>query len=105
MSQTIDITPTWGEWGTIFARFVMTGETKAATHLLPDVAQACAAAEALSTLIKSGSLTEEQSKLVREIMSIEMAKAQSHLGAIQYLRDDDEDDEIALQRQEDESQS
>lgn len=94
MSNTIDILSAKQSAGTIFARFVMTGETKAATHLLPCVHSTQA--------LKSISLTEEQSKLVREIMQIEMAKAQSYLQAIQYLRDDDEDDEIALQRQEDE---
>lgn len=66
--------------------------------------------QALQDLVKSGSLTQEQAAKIRVIRSIEMAKAEGYLQYVksleslqppQYLSDDDEDDEIALQRQED----
>lgn len=62
MSTTIDITPTWGEFGNIAIRLAMTKETKALKSLLPDIARAFASAEALKQITKT--LTADQQKLV-----------------------------------------
>lgn len=72
MSTTIDITPTWGEFGNIATRLAMTKETKAFKCLLPDIARAFASAEALKQLTKT--LTEDQRKLVATVLIQELTK-------------------------------
>jgi len=68
--KTIDITPTWGEWGNVYARLAESGETRAVRALRPDLARALAAAQALKTL----TLTEEQTDTVSRILQQELTK-------------------------------
>lgn len=70
--QTIDMTPTWGEWGNVFLRFVESSELKAAKTLFPDAKKAFAAAQALQSIMET--LTPEQHEQVRTTMATELAK-------------------------------
>ena len=46
MPTYIDVTPTWGEWGNVFFRFAVSGESQALAKLHRDFALAMSAAEA-----------------------------------------------------------
>jgi hypothetical protein len=70
--DTIDITPTWGEWGTLYRRFAESGETKAIKALRKDFAKAMASAEALNSIRES--LNDEQEKVVSKVLARELAK-------------------------------
>lgn len=70
--KTIDITPTWGEWGNIYSRFAECGETKAVRELRADFARAMAAAQALKAI--TDTLTEEQQATVSKAMTAELTK-------------------------------
>lgn len=72
MPETIDITPTWGEWGSVYIRLAESGEVDVIRHLRPDLARALAAAEALKELMPT--LTEEQSVKVSEVLTRELQK-------------------------------
>lgn len=48
--QTIDLTPTWGEIGNIYARLAESGETEAVARLRSEVARAFAASQALMAI-------------------------------------------------------
>jgi len=69
-ARTIDITPTWGEWGNIYARFAESGQTDAVRALRADLARAVAGAQALKTLV----LTEEQAATVSKVLVQELGK-------------------------------
>lgn len=66
------MTPTWGEWGNIFRRLAESGETNAIIHLRPDFARAMASCEALNKI--RSTLTDEQQKIVSEVIAAELAK-------------------------------
>jgi hypothetical protein len=68
----IDMTPTWGEWGRIYARMAESGEGAAVRHLRPDFDKAMASCQALKAL--AGTLTDEQMALVARVMANELAK-------------------------------
>lgn len=70
--KTIDVTPTWGEWGNIFYRFAQLGKRKAVEALHPDLAKALAAAQALSAIQKS--LNDEQNACAQAVMASELHK-------------------------------
>jgi hypothetical protein len=67
--KTIDMTPTWREWGIMYARLAETGERKACAAMRPDLLKALTAAEALSTLINRGMLSPEALQVVKETMT------------------------------------
>lgn len=50
--ETIDLTPTWVEWTRVLTRLVKAGETKAVSHLLPDLQTMAKAADERNDLIK-----------------------------------------------------
>lgn len=70
---TIDITPTWGEWGIIYRRFAESGERKAITALREDLARAMASCQALNVIGKT--LTDEQRAIVSRVIVEELTKA------------------------------
>ncbi|WP_312462719.1 hypothetical protein [Comamonas sp.] len=70
--ETIDFTPTWGEWANMFRRFAETGETRAVRELRADLAKAMAAAQALHEI--RSTLTEEQAKTVSQTIAAELTK-------------------------------
>jgi crotonobetainyl-CoA:carnitine CoA-transferase CaiB-like acyl-CoA transferase len=70
--RTIDITPTWGEWATIYARFAESGERKACKALREDLARAMAAAQALRSI--NSTLNDEQARTVSAVIAAELSK-------------------------------
>lgn len=56
--NTIDITPTWSEWGNLYRRFAESGETKAIKHLAPDLKRVFAMTQGFVAI--ETSLTPEQ---------------------------------------------
>lgn len=72
MTETIDVTPTWGEVGNVYRRLVESAETKAAKAMGPEIAKALAAAQALTAI--QHTLTADQAERVRHVMAAELAK-------------------------------
>ena len=70
--ETIDFTPTWGEWANIYRRFAENGEAKACRELRPDFARAMAAAQALKEIRPT--LTAAQAESVNKIIAAELKK-------------------------------
>ncbi len=70
--QTIDMTPTWGEWGNTYRRLAESREVKALRHLGEDLARAMAAAQALQNIIPT--LTGEQQAVVAKTLTEELTK-------------------------------
>lgn len=70
--NTIDITPTWGEWANIYCRFAETGETKAVRELRADFAKVAAAAQALNAI--RATFTDEQAAIVSKTVTAELEK-------------------------------
>jgi hypothetical protein len=68
----IDLMFTWGEWGNIFKRLAFGGQLAEAKTLLPDLARAMAAAQALRQIMDT--LNEEQSKVVSKTLCDELKK-------------------------------
>ena len=69
---TVDITPTWGEWGRIYRRYAESGERLAIKQLAKDFARAMSACEALKAI--NSSLTPEQRAQVDLTIKVELAK-------------------------------
>lgn len=65
MSNEVDITPTWEEWGSVYKRLAEGGEATAIVHLGPDFDRMSRMATALVALSKSGTLTVEQSAIIK----------------------------------------
>jgi hypothetical protein len=59
--KTIDITPTWSEWGNVYRRFAESGETQAIKALAADLKRVFAMTEGFVEI--EDSLTDEQSAL------------------------------------------
>jgi hypothetical protein len=72
MANSIDLTPTWGEWGNIYRSLAESGERHAVKHLASDLARALAAAQALQVV--TGTLTDEQNRIVAQTMAAELSK-------------------------------
>ncbi|OIQ72192.1 hypothetical protein GALL_461880 [mine drainage metagenome] len=70
--ETIDLTPSWGEWGNLYRRFAESGEAKAIKMLRPDFAKAMASAEAFKAIQKT--LSDEQQKIVADVLARELGK-------------------------------
>lgn len=68
----IDVTPTWGEIGNIYASFAHSGEIAALKPLHPELARAMAMAQALREILDG--LTDEQHKTVSDTIKKELAK-------------------------------
>jgi hypothetical protein len=71
-AETIDLTPTWGEWGNIFYRLVSTNERYSVENLRHDLAKAMAAAQAFAAI--QASLTAEQATQANNVLRAEMKK-------------------------------
>ena len=71
-TETIDMTPSWGEIGTLYVRLAESQEVKAIRGMRADVARAFAAAQALQAI--KATLTEEQRALVASTLAAELAK-------------------------------
>jgi hypothetical protein len=56
--KTIDITPTWSEWGNIYRRFAESGETNVTRGLAKDVKNVFAMAQGFVAI--ESSLTDQQ---------------------------------------------
>ncbi len=72
MLKTIDITPTWGEFGGIYVNLAESKQVDVIRGLRPEVAKAMAAAEALKVVQLT--FTEDQHRLVSSIISKELKK-------------------------------
>ncbi len=70
--RTIDMRPTWGEWGNIFYRIAWGGPGDALEKLHPDMAKAFAFAEALGVIWDT--LSEEQALKAEAVMEAELQK-------------------------------
>lgn len=70
--KTIDLTPSWGEWGNVYRRFAESGEVAAIRHLAPDFARAMSACQALQDIMPS--LTDEQQDVVSKMLTRELGK-------------------------------
>ena len=79
-TMTVDLTPSWGEFGLLYARFAESGERDAVAKLRLDLAKAMAAAQALLELGES--LTPEQCRQREEVMHREMAKQLAHIDPV-----------------------
>lgn len=71
-TQTIDLTPTWGEFGNIYARLAESGERKAVRAMRSDMARAMASAAALNAI--RDTLTDEQQGIVSRALCAELSK-------------------------------
>ena len=72
-TQTIDITPTWGEWGNIYRSIAeRSDQGKALKHLAPDLARALASCQALNAI--RGTLTPAQEGTVAHVLAEELLK-------------------------------
>lgn len=76
-TMTVDLTPSWGEFGLLYARFAESGERTVVAKLRHDHAVAMAAAEALKQLEES--LSPEQLKLRDQVIARELALQIAHL--------------------------
>lgn len=72
MSEMIDVTPTWGEFGRMYVHLAESQEVKVIRGLRPEVAKAMAAAEALKAV--QSTFTEEQHRLASKVMTAELKK-------------------------------
>lgn len=72
MPKTIDLTPTWGEFGKLYRTFAESGEAKAIKELRSELAKAMAAAQALQAI--QSTLTDEQAVIVSKTMTAELTK-------------------------------
>ncbi|WMW66626.1 hypothetical protein [Nitratidesulfovibrio liaohensis] len=70
--RTVDLTPSWGEWGNLFYRFALEGKRSSLEALHPDMAKAFAAAAAFVAI--QGSLTDEQRLQANAVLEAEMRK-------------------------------
>lgn len=70
--QTIDLTPTWGEIGHIYARLAASGETKALASMQSEAARAFAAAQALQAI--QSRLPDELLREAYRVIDAEMTK-------------------------------
>lgn len=71
-TNTVDITPTWGEWGRVYRSLAESGECHAIKELASDFAWGMAAAQALKTI--RATLTEEQKAAVSRVIADELKK-------------------------------
>ena len=72
MSTSINVAPSWGQWGNIFYNFARSGERKAVKTLHRDMARALSFAEALSAIWDD--LPEELAAQAEGVFRVEMAK-------------------------------
>ncbi|WP_019939745.1 hypothetical protein [Bordetella sp. FB-8] len=71
-ARTINLTPTWGEWGNVYRRFAESGERKAIVALREDFARAMASTQALQNILHT--LSDAQQVKVEHTMAEELAK-------------------------------
>lgn len=71
-TETIDMTPTWGEIGALYARLAESQEVKVIRGMRSEMARAFAAAQALQAI--KATLTEEQRAVVAKTLTEELTK-------------------------------
>lgn len=76
--ETIDMSPSWGEWGILYLRLAYSNEQKAIRHLQPDMAQCFATMQAYNKLV--GTLPPELYAQFEAIRLEELAKLSRALG-------------------------
>lgn len=69
---TVNLTPTWGEWGNFYLSLAECGETSAIKHLRADFRKAMAACQAYQDI--QGTLTPEQREIASRTMAAELKK-------------------------------
>ena len=70
--QTIDLTPTWGEVGSIVKRLIVEAESPGLNNLSTEIAQAFAMAEVFKQL--HSTLTDEQLNIASRVIVAELTK-------------------------------
>ena len=71
--ETINLTPTWGEWGNIYRNIAESSDQgKVLKQLAPDLARALASCQALNAI--RGTLTPEQEATVARVLTEELTK-------------------------------
>ena len=70
--QTIDLTPTWGEVGSIVKRLIVKAENPGLNNLSTEIAQAFAMAEVFKQLHPT--LTDEQLNIASRVIVAELTK-------------------------------
>lgn len=71
-TETIDITPTWGNIGALYVRLAESQEVKAIRGMRADVARAFASAEALKAIMST--LNDEQRAIMARTLTAELTK-------------------------------
>ncbi|MBW5286543.1 hypothetical protein [Burkholderia gladioli] len=71
-TETIDITPTWGNIGALYVRLAESQEVTAIRGMRADVARAFASAEALKAIMST--LNDEQRAITARTLTAELAK-------------------------------
>ncbi|WP_321809038.1 hypothetical protein [Burkholderia sp. BCC1993] len=71
-TETIDITPTWGNIGALYVRLAESQEVKAIRGMRSDVARAFASAEALKAIMST--LNDDQRAIMARTLTAELAK-------------------------------
>ncbi|VWC52657.1 hypothetical protein BLA23254_08049 [Burkholderia lata] len=71
-TETIDLTPTWGEVGNLYARLAESGETAAIRGMRSEAAKAFAAAQAFTAI--QATLSEEQRAIASDVLTTELSK-------------------------------
>ncbi|HBP5913472.1 TPA: hypothetical protein NI803_004623 [Pseudomonas aeruginosa] len=70
--KTIDLTPTWGEIGLMYARLAESGEVAAIREMRSEIARAFAAAQALQAI--QSSLPDDLNETACKVVTEELAK-------------------------------
>ncbi|HBN8448280.1 TPA: hypothetical protein ACPWIG_005189 [Pseudomonas aeruginosa] len=70
--KTIDLTPTWGEIGLMYARLAESGEVAAIREMRSEIARAFAAAQALQAI--QSSLPDDLNEAACKVVTEELAK-------------------------------
>lgn len=71
-TETIDMTPTWGNIGVLYVRLAESQEVKAIRAMRSDVARAFAMAEALKAITPT--LNDEQRAIMARTLAAELTK-------------------------------
>jgi hypothetical protein len=71
-TDTIDLTPTWGEVGNMYVRLAESGEVAAIRRMRSEAAKAFAAAQAFTAI--QATLSEEQRAIASGVLTTELSK-------------------------------
>ena len=71
-TDTIDLTPTWGEVGNMYVRLAESGEVAAIRRMRSEAAKAFAAAQAFTAI--QATLSEEQRAIASGVLTTELSQ-------------------------------